>query len=96
MNRTDRRQQLALLLCCGLAGVLAGGYPGEAAAQAPAPLQVDPALLGLPPAAPEPQPPAAPREERKGSVEDQPVVRPVEPAAVDVRPVAPATPPEGR
>ncbi|MDR3298908.1 MAG: LPS assembly protein LptD [Candidatus Accumulibacter sp.] len=59
MNRNDRRQQLAFLLCGGLAGVLAGGYPGEAAAQV-VPLRVDPALLGLPPAAPR-SPPAVPK-----------------------------------
>ena len=98
MNRTDRRQQLALFLCCGLAGVLAGGYPGEASAQAPAPLRVDPVLLGLPPVAPEPKPVEATRpdagEKRKDSAEGRAVVQPVEPAVVDVQPVAPRKQPE--
>jgi LPS-assembly protein len=76
MNRTDRRQQLALSLCCGLAGVLAGGYVGEASAQAPVPLQVDPVLFGLPPVTPEPLPVPPPVD-----------VQPVESVVVEIQPV---------
>jgi LPS-assembly protein len=94
MNWTDRRQQLALSLCCGLAGVLAGGYAGEASAQAPVPLRVDPVFLGLPPAESDP-PPAVATEPASGdgrvdSVEAQPMdveAQPVEPAVVEAEPV---------
>ena len=60
MNRTARRKQLALFMCCGFANALLAGYAGEAVAQAGTPLRVDPVLLGLPPVKPEPVPaPAA-------------------------------------
>ncbi|GHU26850.1 hypothetical protein AGMMS50256_05140 [Betaproteobacteria bacterium] len=105
MNWTDRRQQLALSLCCGLAGVLAGGYAGEASAQAPVPLQADPVLLGLPPAE-SGTPPAVATEPASGDGRLDPVeARPmdveaqaVEPAVVeeqpDVGPVASPNPSE--
>ncbi|MDR3220488.1 MAG: hypothetical protein LBU46_00545, partial [Candidatus Accumulibacter sp.] len=84
MNRTDRRQQLVLILGCSLAGLLACGYAGEAAAQVP--LRVDPALLGVP----EPPPVAVQPKSRNEPAE----VQPVEPDVVEVRPVAPMSPPE--
>lgn len=96
MNRTDRRKQLALLLCCGFAGTLVGGYAGEASAQGAAPLRVDPVLLGLPPIQAEQAPAAktpAPAEKKEpvetratGPAEVKPVV---EPTAVESKPVSP-------
>ena len=97
MNRTARRKQLALFFCCGFAGALAGGYAGEAEAQASAPLRVDPVLLGLPPVTPAQAPePAKKQESRKPESENQDSssgskgtaeVKPVEPAVVEARPV---------
>lgn len=101
MNRTDRRKQLALFLCCGFASALAGGYAGESWAQGSAPLRVDPVLLGLPPIQPEPAPAAkgpAPVEKKESAevkAAESAEVRPVvEPAAVETRPVAPQVQPE--
>ncbi|MDR2614317.1 MAG: LPS assembly protein LptD [Candidatus Accumulibacter sp.] len=74
MNQTDRRQQFALLLSYGLAGVLAGICPGEAAAQGATPLQADPVLLGAPLAT----------DERW----DAPEARPIEPEVFEVQPLA--------
>ena len=75
----SRRKPIALLICYGFAGVLAGTYAFDAQAQAPVPLRVDPTLLGLPPIKPAeaPAPAEKPRTE----------VRPVEPAVVESRPV---------
>ncbi|MFT3849398.1 MAG: lipid IV(A) palmitoyltransferase PagP [Propionivibrio sp.] len=75
MNPPVRRKPLALLFCCGLASVFAGGHAIEARAQAPAPLRVDPALLGLPPVKPAEAP--APAETAPAPVEVNPVADPV-------------------
>ncbi|WP_298313146.1 lipid IV(A) palmitoyltransferase PagP, partial [Propionivibrio sp.] len=50
MNFSCRRKVRALLICYGVVCFLFGGPPAEA--QAPAPLRVDPVLLGLPPVKP--------------------------------------------
>ncbi len=85
MTSCARRKPIALLFCYGFASVLVGGHAGEAQAQAPAPLRVDPALLGLPPITPAqaPAPAPAPLPAEKASVE----VKPVEPDVVEARPV---------
>lgn len=91
-----RRKPLALLICCGFTGTLAGGFAGAALAQATTPLRVDPVLLGLPPAKPAAAAPAEqPRTEVKPveapAVEAKPVeAKPTEPAAA--RPAPPAVP----
>ncbi len=84
MTRTARRKQLALILCCSFAGTWAGVHAGDAAAQAPAPLRVDPVLLGLPPVKKEAtvSAPVTPEEPKT-----QAEVVPVEPAAVEVKTV---------
>lgn len=46
------RRPLAFLICCGLTGACLAPFAGQAWAQGMAPLSVDPALLGLPPATP--------------------------------------------
>ena len=89
MNLPARRKPLALLLSYGFAVFLAGAYAAETRAQAPEPLRVDPALLGLPPikpaeaSAPANTPAPASIPARKTSVE----VQPVEATVVDQRPV---------
>ena len=72
MNPPVRRKPLALLFYCGLAGVVAGAYTVEAQAQSPAPLRVDPTLLGLPPI--KPVETKAPAESSPAPVEVSPVV----------------------
>jgi LPS-assembly protein len=47
-----RRKPLTLIFCCSVASALAGSLPGVAQAQTEPALRVDPALLGLPAAAP--------------------------------------------
>lgn len=71
MNPPVRRKPLALLICCGLASIVAGGFAAEAQAQASTPLRVDPALLGLPPVKPVEAP--APAEPIPVAVEVTPV-----------------------
>jgi LPS-assembly protein len=87
MNQTDRRQRLALYLCCGMTGALVGGYTGGAAAQASATLQVDPALLGAPPAPPVVKT-RLPGNEREGSSK----VLPIKPDLVEIESAAPVVP----
>ncbi|WP_305073600.1 LPS assembly protein LptD [Propionivibrio sp.] len=95
MTRTARRKQLALILCCSFAGTLAAVHAGDAVAQAPAPLRVDPVLLGLPPVKKEEA------KEERASVPAKPEapktqveVVPVEPAAVEVKTVVAEPEPE--
>ena len=71
MNPPVRRKPLALLICYGLASIVAGGFAAEAQAQASTPLRVDPALLGLPPVKPVEAP--APAEPIPVAVEVTPV-----------------------
>jgi LPS-assembly protein len=94
MNQTDRRQQLAFLLCCGMTSALVGGYAGDVAAQALTPFRVDPVLLGMPPASPEPPPVAAPRLS-DSAPKDSAEVLPVKPDVVeaDMPPVSLKPPP---
>jgi LPS-assembly protein len=80
MNRTDRRQQLAFLLRCGLVGALVSGYSGETGARTAAPPRVDPVLLGAPPAVSEPAPAATPPPPSLGEPRDSAEVRPAVPA----------------
>ena len=85
-----RRKPYALLFCYGFACAFAGTYAAEVLAQAPAPLRVDPVLLGLPPIKPAEAPapavaapaPAAAAREAPGAE-----VKPIEPAVVEARPV---------
>ena len=79
MNFPARRKPLALLLCYGFAGVLAGTHAADALAQASAPLRVDPVLLGLPPVTPAQAPAPA-------AVPDETPVAP-EPVRAEVKPV---------
>ena len=90
MNRTARRKQLALFFCCGFAGALAGGYAGEAAAQASTPLRVDPVLLGLPPVTPDAAPAPAAKPASADAQKSPAEARPVEVPFVESRPMAPA------
>ena len=50
MNFLPRRMQLARITCFGVAAFIGSVHAIDALAQAPAPLRVDPVLLGLPPA----------------------------------------------
>ena len=88
MNFPARRKPLALLLCYGFAGVVAGTQAADALAQAPAPLRVDPVLLGLPPVTPAEAPaPAAvvpaPVPQEAARVEIKPVDQPAVEARTD-------------
>ena len=79
MNFFPQRRILARILLFGFVGLVAGGTAVDALAQAPAPLRVDPTLLGLPPVKRD-EVPASPE---KAKVEVKRVEQPV----VDVRPV---------
>ena len=95
MTLPARRKPLALFLCCGFASVLVGAYATEAQAQAPAPLRVDPVLLGLPPVKPveAPAPVARPVAVEKPVVEVKPIEQPtIEPTSIEPEP-EPNTPP---
>lgn len=97
MNFSHRRKLHALLICCGIVCFLFGGQIAEAQAQVPAPLRVDPVLLGLPPIKPAEAPaPAAPivvetppAPAEKARSEAKPVeARAVEGNKVEARPLA--------
>ncbi|WP_301101792.1 lipid IV(A) palmitoyltransferase PagP [Propionivibrio sp.] len=85
MNFPSRRKPLALFFYYGFVSVLVGGYAGQVQAQAPVPLRVDPALLGLPPIKPAeaPTPAASPGPVDRPRSEVMPVEAPV----VEARPV---------
>jgi hypothetical protein len=85
MNRINRYKRIVLLLGCGLAGMFASAYPGEAASQTQVPLKVDPALLGLPPATTARPDVVA---ERRSAVE----TRSVAPEVPEIQPLAPPSP----
>lgn len=97
MSLLFRRKPLALLVCYGFTGTLAGFFALDAHAQTSgtAVLRVDPVLLGLPPVSPvspvTPAVPPAPVVEKAAAE-----VRPVTPAVVEpqaIEQVAPAKPP---
>lgn len=97
MNPPVRRKPLALLFCCGLAGAVAGGYAVEVQAQAPAPLRVDPALLGLPPIKPSEAPaPAAPASAVEVAPVTDAVVEPLPAERAEAAVVETATEPDVR
>jgi LPS-assembly protein len=76
-----RNQSLALVVCCGVASLVAG----DALAQGMTPLRVDPVLLGLPPVekkAPAPAKPVEPPSERVRAE-----VKPVESQTVESKPL---------
>ena len=64
MTFSYRRKPLARIILLGFAGLMAGGNAVDAWAQAPAPLRVDPALLGLPAIKPEEKVVPAPAEKK--------------------------------
>ncbi len=78
INRITRRKQLALFLCCGVAGLSA-----EAMAQSATPLRVDPALLGLPPLKSE----SPARLETPAGRDSAAEAKPVEPEKVETQPL---------
>jgi LPS-assembly protein len=99
MNLPSRRKPLALILCYGVASVLVGGYSAGAQAQAPVPLRVDPALLGLPPIEPADLPAPAAKKPVVSSPEPTEAstsaeVAPVEVPTVEERPTDVETPVE--
>ncbi|MEI7612901.1 MAG: lipid IV(A) palmitoyltransferase PagP [Betaproteobacteria bacterium] len=85
MTFPSRRSSVTRLLCSAFASVIFGGYSAAVHAQAPAPLRVDPVLLGLPPIKPEqaPAPARPPVAVEKSRTE----VTPVEAMVVESRPV---------
>ncbi len=87
MTFPSRRKPIALLICYGFAGTLAGAYVADAHAQAATPLRVDPVLLGLPPIKPSEAP--APATPVSGAPVDKAraEVKPVEAAVVEARSV---------
>ena len=68
----------ARLTCLGIAAVIGGGHAFDALAQAPAPLRVDPVLLGLPAAGPVEKP----AEKTPAAASPQVETHPVEAAPV--------------
>ncbi len=85
-----RRKHYALLYCCGLVSAVAGTYASDVLAQAPAPLRVDPVLLGLPPLKPAEAPaPAAAAPAPAAAAKEAPgvEVKSIEAPVVESRPV---------
>jgi LPS-assembly protein len=86
-----RRKPLALLICCGFAGTVAGSLVSEVQAQDMAPLRVDPLLLGLPPLKPA-EVSALPALEKSRAEVKTVDVTPVEPRADTAQLAKPAAP----
>ena len=76
----SRNHSLALVFCCGVAGLAAG----DAQAQGMTPLRVDPVLLGLPPVEKKPPPPARPAE----ASPERAQVKPVDAQSVEAKPLS--------